>query len=35
MDHERLLPSFETPHKGAAPQDEGEVMWRGREGLLR
>jgi hypothetical protein len=22
----RLLPSFETPRKGAAPQDEGEVV---------
>jgi hypothetical protein len=23
MDHKRLLPSFETPRKCAAPQDEG------------
>jgi hypothetical protein len=28
MRHERLRPSFETPRKGAAPQDEGRCRRR-------
>jgi hypothetical protein len=33
MGHERLLPSFETPRKRAAPQDDGGMYkwWARRE----
>jgi hypothetical protein len=26
MDHERMRPSFETPRKRAAPQDDGSCV---------